>query len=231
MTRMERPTTVIYSSSNYRNLSHEVFFRAPPTVRVSNCLSDFHGTWFPKTVFQNVRIGTLLPPYKQEEGTVMHICNPSILEDETRKWQLRVQLRLLGETLSSLSPFPKMFTFKGGREEMGEARPCHTVQLSYICRKKPSIHKLSYAAVLTLTKETTLTFLPSWNTMDAHLSWVYTGWRLLHRLTFAHVWWGPLLPSSQWNGGRKRNPLVSPASWQCYIHSGLNVFESWVSHA
>lgn len=125
---------------------------------------------------------------------------------------------LVGLCLASL-PSPKFcIQRREGRDRRGQTLSYCPAEL-HLQDKKPSIHKLSYAAVLTLTKETTLTFLPSWNTMDAHLSWVYTGGRLLHRLTFAHVWWGPLLPSSQWNGGRKRNPLVSPASWQCYIHS------------
>lgn len=113
---MERPTVVIYSSSNYRNLSHEVFFRAPPTVRVSNCLSEFHNTRFPETVFQNVRIGTLLPPYKQEEGSVMHTCNPSTLEDEAGNGSSEVSLDYLVR-LCLASPFPKMFTKEGGKRQ------------------------------------------------------------------------------------------------------------------
>lgn len=126
---------LIYSSSNYKNLSHEVFFRAPSTVRVSNCLSEFHNTRFPEMVFQNVRTGTLLPPYKQKEGTVMPICNPSSLEDEAGNGSSEVSFDYLVR-LCIASPFPKTFTFKGGREETGEARPRHTVQLSYICRTR-----------------------------------------------------------------------------------------------
>lgn len=162
-------------------------------------------------------------------STVMHICNPSNSGGWGREWQLWGQLRLLSETLSSLSLSQNVYIQRReGRDRRGQTASYCSAEL-HLQDKKSSSHKLSYAAVLTLTKETTLTFLPSWKTMDAHLSWVYTGGRLLHRLTFAHVWWGPLLPSSQWNGGRETHLFPQQADNVTFIQKCLNMVQAIAS--
>lgn len=141
------------------------------------------------------------------------------------------------QTLSSLSLSQNVYIQRReGRDRRGQTSSFCPAEL-HLQDKKPSSHKLSYAAVLTLTKEKTLTFLPSWNTMDAHLKlglhWGKTATQT--HLCSCVMRPSPPIQSVKW--GKKEKPTCFPSKL-IMLHSFRKVstcssycIASWVFHA